>query len=110
MKYRQLPRTDLQVSEVGFGVWTVATTWWGRIPEDEGIALVENAVELGVNFFDTAGIYGAGYGEEILTKALGHRRHDLVVATKFGWTSTTKVRTGLVTRNVPRSSPRISSA
>ena len=71
---------------------------------------MENAVELGVNFLDTADIYGAGYGEEILTKALGHRRHDLVIATKFSWTSTTKARPGLVTSNVPRSSTRISSA
>ena len=85
MKYRQLPRTNLQLSEVGFGVWTVATTWWGRIPEEDRAALLENAVELGVNFFDTADTYGEGYGEEILAKALGHRRHDLVIATKFGY-------------------------
>jgi aryl-alcohol dehydrogenase-like predicted oxidoreductase len=85
MKYRQMPRTDLQLSEVGFGVWTVATTWWGKIPEDERVALLENAVDLGINFFDTADIYGDGYGEEILAKVLGHRRHDLVIATKFGY-------------------------
>ena len=85
MKYRRLPRTELQVSEVEFGLWTVATTWWGRIPEEEGVALMENAVELGVNFFDTADTYGAGYGEEILAKALGHHRQDLVIATKFGY-------------------------
>jgi aryl-alcohol dehydrogenase-like predicted oxidoreductase len=85
MKYRKMPRTDLQLSEVGFGVWTVATTWWGKIPEDERVALLENAVDLGINFFDTADIYGDGYGEEILAKVLGHRRHDLVIATKFGY-------------------------
>jgi aryl-alcohol dehydrogenase-like predicted oxidoreductase len=85
MKYRQLPRTDLQLSEVGFGVWTVATTWWGKIPEEQRVALLENAVELGINFFDTADIYGDGYGEEILAKVLGHRRHELVIATKFGY-------------------------
>lgn len=85
MKYRQLPRTDLSLSEVGFGVWTVATTWWGKIPEEQRAALLENAVDLGVNFFDTADTYGEGYGEEILAKVLGHRRHDLVIATKFGY-------------------------
>jgi aryl-alcohol dehydrogenase-like predicted oxidoreductase len=85
MKYRQMPRTDLQLSEVGFGVWTVATTWWGKIPEEQRVALLENAVELGINFFDTADTYGEGYGEEILAKVLGHRRHDLVIATKFGY-------------------------
>jgi aryl-alcohol dehydrogenase-like predicted oxidoreductase len=85
MKYRQMPRTDLQLSEVGFGVWTIATTWWGKIPEDERVALLENSVDLGINFFDTADTYGEGYGEEILAKVLGHRRHELVIATKFGY-------------------------
>ena len=85
MKYRPLPRTDLELSEVGFGVWTVATTWWGKIPEEQRAELLENAVELGVNFFDTADTYGEGYGEEILAKVLGYRRHDLVIATKFGY-------------------------
>ena len=85
MKYRQLPRTDLTLSEVGFGVWTVATTWWGKIPEEQRAALLENAVDLGINFFDTADTYGEGYGEEILAKVLGHHRHDLVIATKFGY-------------------------
>jgi aryl-alcohol dehydrogenase-like predicted oxidoreductase len=80
-----MPRTDLQLSEVGFGVWTVATTWWGKIPEDQRAALLENAVDLGINFFDTADIYGDGYGEEVLAKVLGHRRHELVIATKFGY-------------------------
>ncbi len=85
MKFRQLPRTNLTISEVGFGVWTVATNWWGRIEEAEKKALLENAVELGINFFDTADTYGDGYGEEILASVLGHRRNDIVIATKFGY-------------------------
>ena len=85
MKYRQLPRTDLQLSEVGFGVWTVATNWWGRISEEDRATLLETAVELGVNFFDTADTYGEGYGEEILAKVLSSHRHKLVFATKFGY-------------------------
>jgi len=85
MKYRQLPGTDLQLSEIGFGVWTVATNWWGNIPEQQRAELLENALELGVNFFDTADTYGEGYGEEILAKVLGHRRHEMVIATKFGY-------------------------
>ena len=85
MKYRQLPRTDLQLSEVGFGLWTVATNWWGHIEESEKVRLLEQAVERGVNLFDTADTYGEGYGEEILAKALGHERHNIVIATKFGY-------------------------
>jgi aryl-alcohol dehydrogenase-like predicted oxidoreductase len=85
VKYRQLPRTDLTLSEVGFGAWTVATDWWGKLEDHERAGLLENAVELGVNFFDTADTYGEGYGEEILAKVLGHRRQQLVIATKFGY-------------------------
>lgn len=85
MKFRPMPRTDLVLSEVGFGVWTVATNWWGRLEDAERAALLENAVELGVNFFDTADTYGDGFGEEILARVLGHKRNDLVIATKFGY-------------------------
>ena len=85
MEYRQLPRTDLNLSEVGFGVWTVATNWWGKLEENERVALLENALEAGINFFDTADTYGEGYGEELLAKVLGHRRTELVIATKFGY-------------------------
>lgn len=85
MKYRDLPRTDIKVSEIGFGVWTVATNWWGHIEESERFALLNNALDLGINFFDTADTYGEGYGEEILAKALGQHRHEMVIATKFGY-------------------------
>ena len=85
MKYRQLPRTDLTLPEVGFGVWTVATNWWGEIEEEMKRSLLENALDLGVTFFDTADTYGEGYGEEILAKFLGHRRNDIMIATKFGY-------------------------
>ena len=85
MKYRQLPGTDLELSDIGFGVWTVATNWWGNIPENEKSELLLNSLELGINFFDTADTYGEGYGEEILAKILGHRRHEMIIATKFGY-------------------------
>jgi aryl-alcohol dehydrogenase-like predicted oxidoreductase len=85
MRYRRLPRTDLVLPEVGFGVWTVATSWWGQIAEEQQAALLENAAELGVTFFDTADTYGDGYGEEVLAKVLGYRRQQLVFATKFGY-------------------------
>ena len=85
MKYRQLPRTDLVLPEVGFGVWTVATNWWGEIPEEQKANLLENALELGVTFFDTADTYGEGYGEEILASVLGQHRNEITIATKFGY-------------------------
>ena len=85
MQYRHLPRTDLGLSEVGFGLWTLGTNWWGRIEEPDKIQLLEKAFDLGVTFFDTADTYGEGYGEEILSKALGPKRHDIIIATKFGY-------------------------
>ena len=85
MRYRTLGTTGFEVSEVGFGVWTVSTNWWGKIDEDEGVRLLTDSYDLGINLFDTADTYGDGYGEEILAKALQKRRHDIVIATKFGY-------------------------
>ena len=85
MKFRNMPGTDLVLSEVGFGVWTVATNWWGKIEDSDKQSLLENAIEQGINFFDTADTYGDGFGEEVLAKYLGHKRNDLVIATKFGY-------------------------
>ena len=85
MKYRKLGKTDLDLSEVGFGVWTVSTGWWGKLEERDSIALLSRAFDLGINFFDTADTYAEGYGEEILVKALGGHRRDMVIGTKFGY-------------------------
>ena len=85
MKYRRLAGTDLDLSEVGFGVWSVSTNWWGEISEPDGIALLKEAFDLGVTFYDTADTYGEGYGEEILGKALKEKRGDIVIGTKFGY-------------------------
>ncbi len=85
MKYRELPRTELVLPEVGFGVWTVATNWWGRRRPEERSSLLENALDLGVTFFDTADTYGEGYGEELLAQVLGPHRNEITIATKFGY-------------------------
>ena len=85
MKYRHLPRTELDLSEIGFGLWTVATNWWGHIEESDKVLLLQRAFDQGVNFFDTADIYGDGYGEEILFKSLDRQRHEIVISTKFGY-------------------------
>ena len=85
MRYRTIPRTNLTVSEVGFGVWTVSTNWWGVTDEAFGIRLLQQAFDLGVTFFDTADAYGNGLGETMLAKALGDRCSQLVIGTKFGY-------------------------
>jgi aryl-alcohol dehydrogenase-like predicted oxidoreductase len=85
MKFRNFPRTDLQVSEVGFGVWTLATGWWGEKTDEEGITMLRQARELGINFFDTADTYGNGRGETLLRDAFGPNPEGVVYATKFGY-------------------------
>ena len=85
MKYRILGNTNLEVSEIGFGVWTVATNWWGKIDNDLRVKLLQDAFDLGINFYDTADAYADGFGEEILPKALASQRHDIIIATKVGY-------------------------
>lgn len=88
MRFRKLPGTALQCSEVGFGVWTVGTSMWGVPATDyeTGVTLLRRATELGINFFDTADVYGDGKGETILAQAFGgSQRENIVIATKFGY-------------------------
>jgi aryl-alcohol dehydrogenase-like predicted oxidoreductase len=85
VKYRSLGNTDLIVSEVGFGAWTVGTTWWGITDESYGIDLLRQAYDLGVTFFDVADSYGDGKAEEMVAHALGDVRDRIVIATKFGY-------------------------
>lgn len=88
MEYRTISDSDIKVSAVGFGVWTVGTTWWGINDENFGVELLKRAFDLGINFFDTADTYGRGKGETILAKAFkGQKgqREQIVIATKFGY-------------------------
>lgn len=86
MKYRSMSGIDLPISEVGFGVWSVATPWWGVKDDELAKKLLRSAYEdYGINFFDTADVYGQGKGETILADALGDIRDKIVIATKFGY-------------------------
>ena len=59
MKYRELGNTDIKISEIGFGAWTIALDWWGRkIDEDEAKRMINKAYDYGINFFETADMYG----------------------------------------------------
>ena len=85
MKYRRLGGTDIVVSEVGFGVWTVSTGWWGEVDDDRSVRLLREARERGINYFDTADTYGSGKGETLLADAFGHMRDEVVISTKIGY-------------------------
>ncbi|MBF6599754.1 MAG: aldo/keto reductase [Dehalococcoidia bacterium] len=85
MKYRTFGSTDLSVSAVGFGMWTVTTGWWGINDDDFARRLTRRAYDLGINFFDTADTYGNGKGETLLAEALGDVRDRIIIATKGGY-------------------------
>lgn len=85
MKYRTYPNSDVTVSEIGFGLWTTATSWWGEKSDDDAVAILREAADLGITLFDAADTYGNGRSEEQLAKAFGTMRDRVVYATKFGY-------------------------
>jgi aryl-alcohol dehydrogenase-like predicted oxidoreductase len=85
MKFRTYKNTDLTVSEVGFGLWTISTGWWGNFTEGEAIALMRKALDLGVTLFDAADTYGNGLSEELIAKAFPKQRGEITIATKIGY-------------------------
>ena len=93
MDMRTLGRAGIEVSPVGFGCWAIGGPFsnpageplgWGEVDDDESVRAIRRAVELGVTFFDTADVYGAGHSERVLGKALEGRRDQVVIATKWG--------------------------
>jgi aryl-alcohol dehydrogenase-like predicted oxidoreductase len=88
MKYRTLGRTELRCSEIGLGTWAFASQIYGEVVETEAINTIRAALETGINFFDTAPLYGTpqrdGVAEEILGKGLGKDRNRVIISTKFG--------------------------
>lgn len=81
MKYRTLGRTGLEVSEIGFGAWAIGGSW-GPQDENESVKALHRALDLGVNFIDTAAGYGDGKSEKIIGKVLKERSEEIYVATK----------------------------
>ncbi len=96
MKYRVLGKTGIRVSEVGFGAWAIGgpvdlfgiPVGWGKVEDRDSAAALQRALELGVNFFDTADVYGSGHSEELIGHCLEGK--ECVVATKVGNARTEK--------------------
>ena len=90
---RMLGRSDLKVSALGLGCWAIGGPWfwldgqggWGDIDDNESVRAIHRAIDLGVNFFDTAANYGTGHSERILARALEGKRDQILIATKFGF-------------------------
>lgn len=94
MLTRILGRSNIQVSAIGMGCWAIGGPWWrgttpvgwSKVNDDESIRAIHRAIDRGVNFFDTADAYGCGHSERVLGQALEGKRHQVVIATKFGQT------------------------
>ena len=82
MNYRTLGKTGLQISEVGYGAWGIGGTMWIGADDDESLAALNNAFDLGVNFVDTALGYGNGHSEQVVGRAVAARSEEIYVATK----------------------------
>jgi aryl-alcohol dehydrogenase-like predicted oxidoreductase len=83
MKYRRLGRTKWEVSEISFGAWAIGGGW-GSVDEEQALAALHKAVDLGVNFFDTADGYGDGRSEHLLARLRKERNETIYIATKAG--------------------------
>jgi aryl-alcohol dehydrogenase-like predicted oxidoreductase len=91
MQYRKFGNTDLVVSEIGFGAWAIGggamigntAIGWGDTDDNVSIKAIHGALDAGINFFDTADIYGLGHSEELLGKTIGNKK-EVIIATKVG--------------------------
>lgn len=83
MNYRPLGRTGWKVSEVSFGAWAIGGAW-GNVSEEDALAALHRAVDSGVNFIDTADVYGNGRSERLIARLRKSRKEEIIVATKAG--------------------------
>ncbi|MCL7377122.1 aldo/keto reductase [Streptomyces sp. 35G-GA-8] len=93
MESRTLGHSGITVGALGFGCWAIGGEWqdtaghplgWGAVDDEESVAAIRRAIELGVTFFDTADAYGTGHSERVLGRAVRGRRDEVVIATKWG--------------------------
>ena len=81
MEHRELGRTGWRVSAIGYGAWAIGGDAWGRTDDAESLRSLHRAIDLGVNFIDTADVYGDGHSEQLVARAIKGRREEVVVAT-----------------------------
>lgn len=101
MKYRIFGKTNWKVSEVGLGTWALGGGW-GRVSKSDAIGVLEKAIERGINFFDTADVYGDGKSEQLIGQVLKSTDQKIYVATKFGRRLDPHVSSGYTKDNLER--------
>jgi myo-inositol catabolism protein IolS len=84
MKYRKLGKSNIEISEIGFGAWAIGGDAWGPVEDNNSIMAMERALELGVNFIDTADVYGSGHSETLVAKVMKGKRDKIILSTKGG--------------------------
>jgi aryl-alcohol dehydrogenase-like predicted oxidoreductase len=84
MEYRTFGRTGWKVSAIGFGAWGIGGDVWGPTDDKTSLATLHRAIDLGVNFFDTADVYGDGHSEQLIAEVRKARSEQIIVATKAG--------------------------
>jgi aryl-alcohol dehydrogenase-like predicted oxidoreductase len=99
MQYRELGRTGWKVSTISFGAWAIGGTW-GDVRDEESLAALHRALELGVNFFDTADVYGDGRSEQLLARLRKERSEPFYVATKVGRRNDPHIAAGYNKKNL----------
>lgn len=87
MKYRKLGKSGINVSEIGFGTWTIGMDWWTRkIDDDQAVKMLKRAYDLGINFYETADVYGKGKSERLLAQAFKDMNsEEIIYSTKWGY-------------------------
>ena len=86
MKYKQLGKSGIKVSEIGFGAWAIALDWWGKkIEEDEAKRMLKQAYDVGINFFETGDLYGKGKSERRIGDVFKDMGDEIVISTKYGY-------------------------
>jgi aryl-alcohol dehydrogenase-like predicted oxidoreductase len=84
MEYRTFGRTGWKISEIGFGGWGIGGDAWGTTDDNTSLAALNQAVDLGVNFIDTADVYGDGHSEQLIARLRKARSEQIIVATRAG--------------------------
>jgi aryl-alcohol dehydrogenase-like predicted oxidoreductase len=85
LEKRILGKSGIAVTTVGLGLWAIGGDGWGETDDQQSLDTIDAALDAGVNFYDTADVYGAGHSEELLGRAMRDRRDRFIVATKIGW-------------------------